>query len=392
MIPISTRTVPYRSIVAATARILLTLLVPAAFCSLTAAQTRVTVAVNGPNKRAIVSKAAPTTSRRTTALPSRKAVPGKAKAKAALSASPQRIRPNYNAMVRRAQDAAILDAAAIEIVAEGRGRINYEAGVIKATGLGAIAPPTVNKSRSQDILDAREVALSDAIRSLSLAISQVRVTADTRVNNYVLQSDDIRTRMQGVLENAKVVEEKVLPQSGVYRVVVQAQINDGPHSLRAALALGEKTSKRTTRIAAANPAPTPAPQPEQKPDPHAPGAPAPDGAEYTSLLIDCRGLNIVACMSPRVYDAETGDEVYGTMNISPDYAIDPGIAAFPRSMSAARGSARAGNNPLVVRACAVVDKNRFYLKIPADAAARARRANETSHFFERTAVILLIDP
>src|SRR5690349_3907712 len=36
-------------------------------------------------------------------------------------------------------------AAAVEIVAAGRGRINYEAGVVKAIGLGALAPPTLTK-------------------------------------------------------------------------------------------------------------------------------------------------------------------------------------------------------------------------------------------------------
>jgi hypothetical protein len=119
--------------------------------------------------------------------------------------------------------------------------------------------------------------------------------------------------------------------------------------------------------------------------------PAPDGAEYTSLLVDCRGLNVNACMSPKLYE-EDGDEVYGTMKVSADYAIDTGIVAFPRSMSEAHRSARVGRNPLIVRARYVRDQNRFCPVISDRDAERARAANSDSHFFERTAVLFVVDP
>jgi hypothetical protein len=271
-------------------------------------------------------------------------------------------------------------AAAVEIVAAGRGRINYEVGIIKAIGLGAIAPPTLKKSRSQDILDARDAAVNDAVRSLGIAISQVRVTADTRVSNYVLKNDDVRLRVEAIIRNAEVIEEKLLPQSGVYRVVVQAKMS-GPNSLLEAI-------DPETAHPAPKPSPTPVPEP---PNPFAPGAPAPEGAEYTSLIVDCRGLNVASCMSPRLMDTEN-QEVYGTMKISPDYVIETGIASFPHSLSEARQCSRAGSNPLIIRAIGVADENRFYPIVRTRDADRARSANDTSHFFERTAVIFLLDP
>jgi hypothetical protein len=273
-------------------------------------------------------------------------------------------------------------AAAVEIVAAGRGRINYEAGVVKAIGLGAVAPPTLRKSRSQDVLDARDAAMNDALRALGMAASQVRVTAETRVANYVTKSDDVRVRVEALLKNAEVIEERMLPSSGVYRVVVLARLT-GPNSLLEAVSPPEPPRPL--------PAATPTPAPAPTPDPNAPGMPAPDGAEYSSLIVDCRGLNVTACMSPKLYD-EDGDEVYGTMKISADYAIDTGIVAFPRSMSEARRSARVGNNPLLVRAHWVRDQNRFCPVISRRDAERARAANGDSHFFERTAVLFLVDP
>ncbi|MDX1931713.1 MAG: hypothetical protein SFU56_03830 [Capsulimonadales bacterium] len=272
--------------------------------------------------------------------------------------------------------------AAVEIVAAGRGRINYSAGIVKAIGLGAIAPPTMKKSRSQDILDAREAAFNDALRSLSLAVSQVRVTADTRVSSYVLKSDEVRTRVEGLIRHATVIEEKLLPKSGVYRLVVQASMA-GPHSLMEAI---DTVTHRPT------PAPSPTPVPvAEKPNPFAPGAAAPGNAEYSSLVVDCRGLGVSACMSPRLYDS-AHNEIYGTMKISPEYVIETGIVAYPRSLDEARRCQRVGSNPLVVRAVGVADNNRFYPILKNRDAERARSANETSRFFERTAVVFVVDP
>ena len=277
-------------------------------------------------------------------------------------------------------------AAAVEIVAAGRGRINYEVGVIKAIGLGAIAPPTLKKSRSQDILDARDAAVNDAIRSLSIAVSQVRVTADTRVSNYVMKNDDIRLRVEAMLRNAEVVEEKILPKSGVYRVVVQARMSGGRNSLLAAI--GDAPALPAMRPSPA-PLATPAPLPSPESD-NAPGAPAPPNVEYTSLIVDCRGLRMSACMSPRLYDTH-GNEVYGTMKIAPEYVIETGIASFPRSMTEALRCNRTGCKPLIVRATGVADDNRFYAVIRPHDAERARAANQSSRFFERTAVVFLLD-
>jgi len=282
--------------------------------------------------------------------------------------------------------------AAVEITAAGRGRINYEAGVMKAIGLGAMAPPTLKKSRSQDILDAREAALADGLRVLNIAASQVRVTADTRVANYILKSDEIRVRVEGVVNNAEVIEEKMLPSSGVYRVIVMARLT-GPNSLLEAVSPSTPEKGDASEIArlAADTAPVVEKTAPAKPKGFAPGDPAPGGAEYTGLIIDCRGLDMSSCMSPKIYD-EDGDEVYGTMKVEPEYVIETGIASFPRSMQEARRSSRVGDRPLVIRAIRVADQNRYYAVIPRSLADRARAANQTSRYFERTAVCLVLDP
>jgi hypothetical protein len=274
---------------------------------------------------------------------------------------------------------SVLVNGPVEIVAAGKGRINYEVGLVKAVGLGAVRRPSVTKSRGQDVLEAREAAIADAIRILGMTVSEVRVTSETRVKNFVLEQDDIRLKVAEFIRGAEILEEKLLGEVGIYRVVVQAKLT-GPDSLQATLAptvpqLQPKAILETPPI----------------PQTFAPGSPAPHDAKYTSLIIDCRGLKVNACMSPRLYSSD-GSEIYGTMKISPDYVIETGIAAFPRSMDEAKRGARTGERPLIVRAHRVADDNRFYPVISKHDAERVREANESGHFFERTAVIFVLDP
>lgn len=268
------------------------------------------------------------------------------------------------------------ESAAVEVVAAGRGRINYEAGVVKATGLAAMPPPTLSRSRSQDMLNARDAALADALRSLSMAVGRVRVTADTRVENYLLKSDEVRLRISSIVKNAQVLEEKMLPTSGVYRVVVQARLN-GDGSISEAVGFDDEVIGKKAEA--------------PKPDPFAPGSPAPAGVEYTGLIIDCRGHGVVSCISPKVYEPN-GIEVYGSMKISADYAIETGIVGFPRSMDMARQSWRAGERPLIVRARGAAGPHRFHPVISERDAERIRDANRDSRFMERTAVLFIVDP
>jgi hypothetical protein len=242
--------------------------------------------------------------------------------------------------------------------------------------MGAIPAPSLKKTRGQDILEAREVAVADALRNLSMAVSQVRVTSDTRVENYVLKSDEIRVRIEAMIRGARILEEKLLPTSGVYRVIVQLRLK-GPNSLLDAIEAAEAEARRAAVAAAYNP--------------FAPGMPAPDSAEYTSLIVDCRGLRVAACPAPKLYDNERA-EVYGTMKISPDFVNEVGIVSYPRSMQEARTSPRAGKNPLVIRARGVADNNRFHPIISTHDAEKIRDANHDSKFMERVAVIFLVDP
>jgi len=294
------------------------------------------------------------------------------------------------------------DTPVVDVVAGGRGRVNYAAGVIKATGYGAM--PARAESVAQARLMALGAAKADALRNLAMSINDVRVTATTRVKNYVLESDVVRTEVEALLRAPRIVSEKM--ESDGTAVVIMELPMYGKESLAAAVlpeVLREEGAaaplppadfkvfrgpdQPAVRIEAPRPRPLPAPLRGPEPGPTSESETGP----FSAVLVDCRGLGIEAVMSPKLYDT-AGREIYGTVRVSHDYAIEVGVVAYPRSMAEAINGSRAGSHPLIVRAVGFADKHRFNPVISKEDGDRILAANRRDGFLERTAVLFLVDP
>lgn len=329
-----------------------------------------------------------------------------------------------------AQSRTVADAdrnnPVVDTAVNGRGRINYAEGVVKATGYGA--PPKKANSPVQAKLMALGAARADALRTLAMTVSTIQVTSETKVKNYELQSDLVQTKLSALLQSPRIVSETTQPD-GTAQVVVEMPLY-GPQSVAAAVfpevltnsanaapspggpVFGEPigggvvagtsyvrggagASANGEFVGPASPAVRVIPAPR-------PATPAPlrrepgltslsDSGPFSSVIIDCRGLGIEAIMSPKLMDT-TGREVYGTVRVTPEYAIDTGIVSYPRSMSEAVRSARAGSHPLIVRGLRAGDKHRFNPVISLEDADRILACNNRDGFLEKTRVIFLVDP
>lgn len=294
----------------------------------------------------------------------------------------------------------------IDTAADGKGRINYAAGTIKATGYGA--PPPSAQSPVQARLLAMRAAVVDAQRNLAATVSSIQVTASTKVRNYIVQSDEVDTRLSVVLDQARTVSE-TFERDGTAVAVVEIPMY-GPTSVAsvvlprvlsaapAAAASYSAVAPSSARVFAGPSSPAyriepmrPAPPPLALLGGEPPLTPLSDSGPFTAVLVDCRGLGIQAVMSPKLLDT-TGREVYGTVRVTPEYAIETGIVGYPRSMAEAIRGARAGSHPLIVRALRAADKHRFHPVISIEDADRILAANNRDRFLERTAVIFLVDP
>ncbi|MBC8141550.1 MAG: LPP20 family lipoprotein [Armatimonadetes bacterium] len=316
---------------------------------------------------------------------------------AVLLAPPETVVTTTTTTVR--QNAADNDPL-VDTSANGKARVNYAAGVVKATGSGAPPAPGVATSDAQARLMALGAAKADALRNLAMMVSSVQVTSETRVKNFQTESDIVETRLEATLKNARVIREDIgkdgtatvtmeLPLYGAGSVAeaVFPEVLTNTPSAPPAIGGGSWAGPEKPAIRLPRPVPT-------KPLPALPEPGLTDESDtgpFTSVLIDCRGLNISAIMSPKLMD-DAGNEVYGTVRVTPEYAIAVGVVGYPRSMSEALRAERTGSRPLIIRAIGSADKYRFNPVISSRDAARVLAANGRDGFLEKTAVSFLVDP
>ena len=267
---------------------------------------------------------------------------------------------------------------------------NWETSTIEVMGEGV--PPLNATSAAQARILARRAAVVDGYRQLAEGIKGVNVDSATTAGMAMIADDTTNTRVQTVIQGARVTSEGISPDGGYY-VIMNVPMY-GVNSLAAAVL--PRTSSRESF-----PMPDTSIPPSQpnvnvnisvNQSSHAPSygssaAPAPAGRVlgiYTGLVVDCRGLGLNPVMSP-VIRTERGEPIYGYRNLIPERVISNGMASYthnPASVS------RAGNNPLVVRAVALEGHNANPVVSVADA-NRILLENGATHFLDNCAVVFI---
>ena len=169
----------------------------------------------------------------------------------------------------------------------------WEQGAITAEGFGT---PPMGTYGSKASIMARRAAIVDAQRNLAEQINGVQVDAETTVENFVISSDLVKTKVSALIKGAMVVEEQMMPD-GAYRVVMSMPM-------------------------------------------------------YTGVIVDASGMGLKPSFSPVIYDTN-GRAIYGVSNINYDQAISQGMVGYSSSLSSAQTLPRIGGSPLVVKAVQV---------------------------------------
>jgi len=91
---------------------------------------------------------------------------------------------------------------------------------------------------------------------------------------------------------------------------------------------------------------TPSPAPAQ-----------PKSSGYSSIIVDARGMGCKACLVPSIIDGN-GKQLYGPRLVEKEAAIN-GMAVWVSTPEAARGSAKSGKNPLLIKAESVKEQRQF---------------------------------
>jgi hypothetical protein len=95
-------------------------------------------------------------------------------------------------------------------------------------------------------------------------------------------------------------------------------------------------------------------------------------------------------MSPKVID-ESGKEVYGSVNVDREYAVQQGMSGYARDLTAAQSNPRVTNNPLSVKGIKAEGPGRSDVVISNADAEKIRGASDNLTFLKKCRVMIVLD-
>jgi hypothetical protein len=244
--------------------------------------------------------------------------------------------------------------------------VDWTTGIVTATGVGYGPPDMIGTTPGQ--LLAKRAAHAVALRNLLEAFKAVRVDSTTTVKNHVAISDEIQVKVNGLVENARIVGERDLEKGG-YEVKLEMKL--------------------TGRVAETF---VPIDATPRKPFVSESGQSTVSKANksYTGLVVDARGLKVRPALVPKLL-TEDGREAYSQSYVLAKYRQDQGIAAYVSDPSAAQTHPKVTNHPLVVKALRTAGNSETDLEISDAAAQTIHGVKSHFEFLEKAQVIIIID-
>lgn len=228
---------------------------------------------------------------------------------------------------------------------------------------------------------ARRGAVMDAQRNLLEIIKGVSVNSESTMEDLYVTSDVVKTRVDGVLKGAQIVDEGQNPD-GSYFVKMRVPLYGSTGSLAAA-------ALPAIRPETAKPVPPPV---VSEPVISKEEIKAVKNAAYTGVVVDASSLGLAPTFSPIIYDTN-GRAVYGIDNIESSVAINSGMVGYANTLENATSGSRAGANPLVVSAVEVRggknSSNPVNVVVSVEDADRILSANASSGFLANGAVMFV---
>ena len=187
-----------------------------------------------------------------------------------------------------------------------------------------------------------------AYRNLLEMIGEVQIDSETRVQNFIVTSDSIGVKVQGLVRGARIVAGSQVENEGLYRIALRLPL------------LGDFADAVLPEVARLAPDAYDIAPPEPMADSLASSEVVVEEeavvfiprVPYTGILVDVRGLDLQPSMSPRIL-SEEGRIIYGAATVDRDYAKQYGIIGYDKEIERALKSDRLGgekSNPFVVKA------------------------------------------
>ena len=344
--------------------------------------------------------------------------------------------------------AAILMMTAATVCAEPKAidyveGVDWSRNVVTATGKGLAPPNAVNPAQAK--LLAADAAKADAFRKLGEAVNGVRVEGDTTIGKISATYDRVQTRITATIKGATILGESFI-SDGTYHVTMQVPMFGASNSLAGVVLqrtevivpfpdpvagvaptiprydsstpiqeririVGQESAPSNVQVIPSTPT-----APIKPGTPLIPIKPLPKASpssltltltnfqpvqttkrsvadyadmaqgNYTGLIVDCRGLDLKPVMSPVLLNTN-GTKIFGHKNLDVDKIVAHGMVDY---VTDPEQVARAGENPLVVKAVALENFNANPVLSLADS-NRVLIVSHATKFLKDLKVVFLFD-
>ena len=221
-------------------------------------------------------------------------------------------------------------------VMERNGCIDWENGIIYATGMGVPNPnfPT----QAQKTYSAYQAAKTVAMRNLLQMVEGINITSTRTVKAGMLKDDTINTQISGKIRHVQEAGKPRTMNDGSIWVTMKMYMRDIISVLvnnqHFAFQKGElfQNSK----------------QKSESPKTNSSQYGGQENTVYTGVIIDARGTGVTPAMSPKVYDPD-GKEIYGSMAVERAFVLQHGIVGYVKNLEKAKENERVKGNPLLIK-------------------------------------------
>jgi hypothetical protein len=232
---------------------------------------------------------------------------------------------------------------------------------------------------------ALRAAQMDAYRNLLEIIKGVRVDATTEIRDYTTASDTIRTQVEGMVKGAQILKRDYM-SDGTVEVTVRMSLNG---DFAQAILPIPKVLKSETYDHPTGPISSAPGASHSGNVPPVSENPAANGV-FTGMIIDARGIQARPAMSPKIVD-ENGNEVYGSMMVDREYAVQQGMSGYARDLASAQTNPRVTNNPLTVKGLKADGPGKANIVISKGDAEKIKAAGENLTFLKKARVMIVLD-
>ncbi|MCP4020461.1 MAG: hypothetical protein GY729_01345 [Desulfobacteraceae bacterium] len=244
------------------------------------------------------------------------------------------------------------------------GQINWSTGKIIAKGN---ASPEDNKEDSHGMVPG--AARADASRKIIEILKKIKIYNQLAVGEYASKNDVIMAGIEKTAWDAD-IKKQYYSSALAVEIIIEASIFGGflqlvlPEEIRQIEKINPDLPANTVN------------QVEQN--------------LYTGLVIDARQLSFEPVLYP-VIISEKANEIYSSVFISREYAVQNGVCQYLCHMDQALKSKRIGNNPLIFKGLRKEGESNSTIVISLADAQILEKQTERHTFLKECRVIIVVD-